>query len=54
MSSKSNSLSINKLSIWIIWIISGAVFISTGSAAFLILPILFTTQQNKKLRKMDN
>lgn len=48
----SNTLPINKLGIWIFWIISGAIFISTGSAVFLILPILFTTLQNKKM--LDN
>jgi hypothetical protein len=53
MTSKINTFSSNKLGIWIFWIISGVVFISTGSAVFLILPLLFTTQQNKKIREMD-
>jgi hypothetical protein len=53
MTSKINTLFSNKLGTWIFWIISGVVFISTRSAVFLILPILYTTQQNKKMGEMD-
>lgn len=53
MTSKINTLYGNKLGTWIFWIISGVVFISTRSAVFLILPILYTTQQNKKMGEMD-
>ena len=53
MTSKINTLFSNNLGTWIFWIISGVIFISTRSAVFLILPILYTIQQNKKMGEMD-
>ena len=51
MNEKTINQSVKKLGIWIFWIVSGLIWIKTGSVVFMILPIIYTTQQNKNFSK---
>jgi len=51
MTAKENTQFVKNLGIWIFWIVSGLIWIKTGSVVFMILPIIYTHQQNKNFSK---
>lgn len=49
MTENRNNQFTKNLGLWIFWIVSGLIWIKTGSVIFMILPIIYTTRRNKEI-----
>jgi hypothetical protein len=53
MSVKTHNQLSKHLGLVIFWIISGLIWITTDTVAFMILPIIYTSQHMIRIREMD-